>query len=434
MPTLMFRLSFPSLLCLSAVLRLRKLSSTLVLLLLVSFSLPLSSSASTDDQIQQVVKYLDTQDYLEAIELLHDLQGSVANPAQLDNLLAVAYLGHGYQLLASADLIASGEAFQEGRRYNDEDIRLWQGEAMVRFKQGRYAEAVSLLDQAIGVNSQNASLYHLLGQAYYADGRMAEAVDALTEATSLGGGAEVDKLLQKVQREWQVEQDMGQESRGHFQLSFVDGKQVAELAPRILETLEDAYTELGSELAYFPDIKVPVLLYLKKDFSAVTNSPDWAGGVYDGKIRLPLRGMHRMSDQLAAVLYHEYMHVLVHFMAGRRAPVWLNEGLAEMAGRRLFSPPTHHLQQAVQREDVLGWDTLAKPFSSLPADKVLLAYEQSYSLVSFMVDRYGWHKIPELLESIGKRKPWQDAIADVYQDYGLDWPTILREWQASLSL
>ena len=88
----------------------------------------------------------------------------------------------------------------------------------------------------------------------------------------------------------------------------------------------------------------------------------------------------------------------------------------------------------MQSDSILGWDTLAKPFSSLPADKVLLAYEQSYSLVSFMVDRYGWHKIPELLENIGKQKPWQDAIADVYQDYGLDWPAILREWQASLSL
>ncbi len=419
---------------LSTVLFLRKLFLILVLLLFVAFSLPVSSSASTDEQIRKVVKFLDAQDYQEAIKLLHDLQGRVANPGQLHTLLAVAYLGRGYQLLSSADLTASGESFQEGRRYNDEDIRLWQGEAMVRLKQGRYAEAVSLLDQAIGFNSQNASIFHLLGQAYYADGRMAEAVDALTEAISHGGGEEVDKLLQKVQREWQVEQDMGQESRGHFQLSFVDGKQVAELAPRILETLEDAYTELGSELAFFPDIKVPVLLYLKKDFSAVTNSPDWAGGVYDGKIRLPLGGMHRMSDQLSAVLYHEYMHVLVHFMAGRRAPVWLNEGLAEMAGRRLYSPPTHHLQRAVQREGVLGWDTLANPFSTLPADKVLLAYEQSYSLVNFMVDRYGWHKIPELLKSIGKRKPWQDAIADVYQDYGLDWPAILREWQASLSL
>ncbi len=139
-----------------------------------------------------------------------------------------------------------------------------------------------------------------------------------------------------------------------------------------------------------------------------------------------------MSDQLAAVLYHEYMHVLVHFMANRRAPVWLNEGLAEMAGRRLFSPASPHLQLAGQGDGLLGWDTLAKPFSSLPAEQVMLAYEQSHSLVSFMVDRYGWHKISELLTSIGRQVPWQEAISDVYQDYGLDWSIILREWQDSL--
>ncbi len=79
---------------------------------------------------------LESQDYLQAIELLQHLQESALNPNQLDKLLAVAYLGRGYQLLASFRLIASGEAFQEGRRYNDEDVRLWQGEALVRIRQG----------------------------------------------------------------------------------------------------------------------------------------------------------------------------------------------------------------------------------------------------------------------------------------------------------
>lgn len=407
--------------------------SMLVFLLIVIFTFPLQSAASTERQIDEAIELLQSQDYQQAIERLQELQESVLNPSQLDKLLAAAYLGRGYQLLTSADLTASGEAFQEGRRYNNEDVRLWQGEAMVRFKQGRYAEAASLLDQAVGVNPENAGLYHMLGQAYYADGRMAEAVDALTQAVSLGAGGKVDEFLQKVRREWQLEEDMEQENRGHFQLSFVDGKQAAELASKVLETLEDAYAELGSELAYFPDIKVPVLLYLKKDFSAVTNSPDWAGGVYDGKIRIPVGGMSRMSDQLAAVLYHEYMHVIVHFMAGRRAPVWLNEGLAELAGRKIYLPPTHHLQVAGQGNGVLDWETLSRPFSALPVDKVILAYEQSHSLVGFMVDHYGWHKMSQLLESIGKGLSWQDSVAIVYQDYGLDWPAILGEWQAGLS-
>ena len=226
---------------------------------------------------------------------------------------------------------------------------------------------------------------------------------------------------------------MGREVRGHFQLSFVDGDQNANLATAILETLEDAYTELGADLAYYPDVRVPVLLYSRKDFSSLTRSPDWAGGVYDGKIRLPLGGMHHMTDQLAAILYHEYSHVLVHFLANRNVPVWLNEGLAELAGRRIYPVPLVDLKKASDESQLLPWEGLAAPFSGLPSDRVRLGYEQSYSLVHFMVDRFGWHKMTQLLELLGTRKEWQAAIAEVYRDYGLDWPAILAEWQASLS-
>jgi hypothetical protein len=50
-----------------------------------------------------------------------------------------------------------------------------------------------------------------------------------------------------------------------------------------------------------------------------------------------------------------------------------------------------------------------------------------------MVDQFGWHKMTELLQRLGKRQEWQTAIAEVYHDYGLDWPAIQTEWQASLS-
>ena len=42
--------------------------------------------------------------------------------------------------------------------------------------------------------------------------------------------------------------EMQEEYRGHFQLSFVDGEYASDLASDILETLEDAYVEVGSDL------------------------------------------------------------------------------------------------------------------------------------------------------------------------------------------
>jgi len=404
-----------------------------LLLLLTALIVPATCVASTNQQVEAAITLIEQKEYTQALELLHELEVSIPNPDQMSNLLAFAYLGRGYQLLSAGDFSAARESFSEGRRYDEDDVRFWQGEAMTLFKQGQYAESASLLDQALGLAPQNADVYHLLGQAYYADGRMAEALDALTRSGELGGGTDVAELLEKVRREWQVEQEMGQEVRGHFQLSFVDGGQTDALATDILETLEDAYAELGSDLAYYPDVRVPVLLYSRRDFSVLTNSPDWAGAVYDGKIRLPLGGMHHMTDQLAAMLYHEYMHVVVHYLANRHVPVWLNEGLAELSGRRIYALPMVALHRAAEDNRLIGWDILARPFTGLADDKVRLAYEQSYSLVNFMVDQFGWHKMTELLQRLGKRQGWQTAIAEVYHDYGLDWPAIQTEWQASLS-
>ena len=81
---------------------------------------------------------------------------------------------------------------------------------------------------------------------------------------------------------------------------------------------------------------------------------------------------------------------------------------------------------------LLDWRILASPFSGLPGDRVALAYEQSYSLASFMVDSYGWHNMIELLESLGKRTAWSVAVAEVYREYGLDWPAIQNEWQVGM--
>ncbi len=406
---------------------------TAVVFLLLSILLPTSGFSASENQLQKSIVLLEEKNYVQALEVLHGLERSALNPSEYSHLIAIAYLGRGYQLLSSGNLSDAGTIFQEGLRYNAEDIRLWQGEAMVRFKQGSYAEAAYLLNQAIGLAPQNTGLYHLLGKAHYADGRMQEAIDVLTAASQLDGGPEVDALLEKVIREWQVEQNMGQDVRGLFQLSFVDSKNAAELASLILDVLEEAYAELGSDLAYYPNVTVPVLLYLKSDFSAMTNSPDWAAGVYDGKIRLPLGGLHQMSDQLKAVLYHEYMHVIVHFMANRYAPVWLNEGLAELSGRRMYSSSSLSFMQAVQEKRTLDWESLSHSFITLESEKVPLAYEQSYSLVAFMVERYGWHKMTELLKKIGKKVDWKDAIEFVYQDYGLGWEEILKEWHNSLA-
>jgi tetratricopeptide (TPR) repeat protein len=392
----------------------------------------LEADALPGNQVGKAVALLEQRQYTDALEVLHALEKSLSDPAQISNMFAIAYLGQGYQLLARREFSAARDSFRSGRSYNEEDVRLWRGEAMTFYMQGKYSAAASLLDQAIGIDPENPRVYDLLGKAYYADGRLSEAIDALQRSLEYGGGEDVAAFLDKVRREQQIEAEMQEEYRGHFQLSFEDGEHASAVASEILETLEDAYLEVGSELAYYPDIRVPVLLYKHRDYVDVTRSPDWAGAVYDGKIRLPLAGIRAVNKQLAAILYHEYMHVMVHFMAGRNVPVWLNEGLAEIAGRRINPTPQADLTAAAVSGQLLDWQILASPFSGLADDRIALAYEQSYSLASFMVESYGWHNMRELLETLGKQLEWSVAVAEVYREYGLDWPAIQNEWQAGI--
>ena len=403
-----------------------------IFLVLVSPQCLAYTDALSGNQVDTAIVLLEQQQYTDALKVLHSLEKSLSDPAQLSSLFAIAYLGQGYQLLAIREFNAARDSFRSGRSYNEEDVRLWRGEALTLYTQGKYSEAASLLDQALGIDPQNSHVYLLLGKAYYADGRLDEAVDALQRSLEYGGGENVSGFLDKVRRERQIEADMQEEYRGHFQLSFEDGEHASTIASEIMETLEDAYLEVGSDLAYYPDIRVPVLLYKHRDYANVTRSPDWAGAVYDGKIRLPLAGMQAVDKRLVAILYHEYMHVLVHFMAGGNVPVWLNEGLAEIAGRRIISTPLVDLPAAFESGQLLDWQTLASPFSGLADTRIPLAYEQSYSLASFMVESYGWHNMIELLKSLGKRQEWTVAVADVYREYGLDWPAIQDEWQAGI--
>lgn len=409
----------------------RRVLTLCILLFCVLLLAATSVSGSTEQRIRETIVYLEQQNYSEALETLDRLSNVMLDSAKLNELWAAAYLGRGYQLLKSGELAAARESFQSGRIYRENDVRLWQGEAICWMKEGRYLDAASVIDQAIGYNPQNADLYHLMGQAYYAAGRMPEALDALHRSQTLAKTDKVANLLNKVRKEWQVEQEMEQDYRGHFQLSFVDDGPSTEMASVILSSLEDAYAEIGADLNYYPDILVPVLIYTRSEYTHVTGSPDWSGALYDGKIRLPLAGVESMHEQLVALLYHEYMHVLVHFMTKGQAPVWLNEGLAEAAGRRIYSDPHGHMV-SLEPEVLLDWQKLSGPFTNLVDVEVPLAYEQSFLLTTYMIDNYGWFRMTELLHSLGKGNAWQDAVAEVYQEFGLNWSAILSEWQTSM--
>jgi len=388
--------------------------------------LPFLAAAGSESLLNKGRDLLNDGRISEAIVALHDAERQLPDRSQASRLLGEAYLRLGMQHLKGGDEPAAREAFAEAKSYLPDDPRPWQGTAIAWMHAGQPAAAVGELQEALAMAGEQPELLVLLGRAHYAAGDLVQAEEAWQKAAELGGAAEVTALLDKVRRERQAESAMRRDLAGRFTLAYASGVSDS-LASAVLDTLQDAYSDLGADLGYYPEADIPVLLYAREDFAAVTRSPQWAGGLYDGKIRVPLGGVQRMNSSLKALLYHEYMHVLVRFLGKGRVPVWLNEGLAEMAGRRHFKPPQPK-EPAGRRLDPAA---LERSFAELPVELVPLAYEQSHARVQRLIELCGWPPLGELLQRLGTGAGWEAAVVAAYAPCGMDWPQLQAELKMS---
>ena len=90
-------------------------------------------------------------------------------------------------------------------------------------------------------------------------------------------------------KEAALHESFGQKLGDHFTVLF-EGPAEAELAQKAIDTLEAAFWRIGAALYTYPTEPIVVVLYTREQFRDVTQSPEWAGGVYDGKIRVPVQG------------------------------------------------------------------------------------------------------------------------------------------------
>ncbi len=311
---------------------------------------------------------------------------------------------------------------------DDPQAALLRGNAAYLLKQ--YDLAGTELEKARNIGGDSIDVLFLLGKVYYDTEDIRQAV-ALWElaAEKEPGNMTIQNLLAKAKRELTVDAGMGKGQSSRFILSYDSGIK-SEVADKVLDVLGDAYNQVGRDFGgTYPESRVPVIVYAGKDYHEVTGSPEWSGGQYDGKIRLPIGGMTEVPPQVRAVLFHEYTHVLVRELTKGNCPVWLNEGLAENEGRKEFDPPLTELHQAALKKRLLPLAGLVGSFTSLQGKNVYLAYQQSYSLVKYMITAYGWHTMKELLTALGEGSSFDAAAEQAYGNVGQTFGRIFTEWQ-----
>ena len=347
-------------------------------------------------------------------------------------------LAYTYNLIANAynnrkDYASAAAILETALTLEPRNSVLRSNIGMALYHAMRREEALSEFRSILYGDPGNTLARKMCGVILYDMGEMRQALEELSYTSRMDPeDREVAELLGKVRREYDVEKDFGVDRYQHFTVS-VDGDAGSSAGSEVIDALEGAYTSVGRALNYFPDEKIAVVIYPGRQFHEILNKHRNVGGIYDGKIRVPVGGLERETDreQLRRILTHEYAHVVVHFIAKNNCPLWLNEGIAEYESREWDGGLAEQLRDAAARGSLVPLASLSSALKDYGSARVSLAYLESFSLVRFIADTYGVHSLRRLLDGLGERELAEKVVRDVLF---IDMGQLEAEWLRSLGI
>lgn len=298
------------------------------------------------------------------------------------------------------------------------------------YEKKEYDLALKAFQDSLQYDPRNALAYELIGDIYYFQQRMPEAKRNYQEAFKLQPRDTLKKKLERLREETIVEKDLSTYREQHFIIKYRDDDKAYD-GFEVREMLRDLYGTISKDFGYYFNHKVVVLLYSRDEFRKLTELPHWASAVYDGKIRIPAYHNDMSDQEFRALTAHEMTHAFVAAMSRGRAPVWINEGLAEFEEDKFKKNNLTFFKTAARSGKLIGLDALMTMTALDQKDTqvVSLFYEQAFHLTSYLVDRYGMFRIKQLLEEFGKGKTSDEALRSVLR---ISVERLEREWKDTI--
>ncbi len=303
--------------------------------------------------------------------------------------------------------------FAEALTLRPNDPVLLLGSGAAAHAQGRQHDAMARLQRALEVTPSLTVASKLLGQIAFEEGEVDLAIRTYANAlTYAPDDAALTRALNVWRRDADVHHTFEDRRYDRFRVMF-EGRAEESLAAQATAVFNTAFFRIGETLGEYPPNTIVAILYTEQQFRDITRAPDWSGGQYDGRIRIPVAGAAQKAELFERVLTHELTHAVVAGIAPSGVPTWLNEGLAQ------YFDGTDP-QAARRRMKALGRSVALKNlelgFGRLSAAEAQVAYDESLLAVSVLFERpvFGWTR---LLHRLADGQSFEEAI----RNFGLSY-------------
>lgn len=313
----------------------------------------------------------------------------------------------GWAALDRGDAAKAASIFRQALERSPRDATLHFGAGYAAFVLGRHDAAISALKRALEFDPQLVQAATLLAYVAYANAELDLAIRSLEKAAALApGDRRISQQLDAWRKESALHGRFAETPGVRFRVLF-EGQTQQALGDRVARVLESAYWSVGKTLNTYPSETLTVILYTDRQFQDVTRAPAWAGGGYDGRIRLAVGGALKTPRMLDRVVVHEFVHAAIASVAPRNVPAWVNEGLASV----LDSPDRTWSRRVLrQARSLFPLEDLEEGFGELDGPTALLAYAESAVAAEILCERLGPNLGP-FLQMLGSGHTVDQALS-----------------------
>jgi hypothetical protein len=299
--------------------------------------------------------------------------------------------------------------------YAPEDPIILMNVAFLHLRRSEYRVSLEYLERARRVAPDNPDVAKLSGWAYYGMNKVEQAVSEWQRALTLRPDAEVQRALEKAQRDSQEEESYKENESSHFTLRY-NGAAEPALAREMLRALEMHFSAIESELNFTPPDPIGVILYTDQAFADITRAPGWVGALNDGRIRVPVQGLTTLTPELSRVLKHELTHSFIQQKTHGRAPTWIQEGIAQWMEGKRSRDNAALLVQIYDEKQAVNLGQMEGSWMNLSGDIASYAYAWGLANVEYIVQVNGMGDMERILNRIAAGSSTEAAVQEVLHD------------------
>jgi tetratricopeptide (TPR) repeat protein len=216
----------------------------------------------------------------------------------------------GWKALQDGDADRAMARFTEALTLRPSDPVLLLGAGASAHVQGKPRDAMTRLKRALEIEPRLTEASKLLGAIAYQQGETELAIRTYEAALKFApNDAHLTAELAVWRDDAKAHERFEERRYDRFRVMF-EGRAEESLAAQATAILNSAFWRITGTLGEFPADTVVAVLYTEKQFRDITRAPEWAGGQYDGRIRIPAAGAPQNPELFERVLTHELAHAI----------------------------------------------------------------------------------------------------------------------------